>query len=113
MSTFATLENLRVVRGAVEHYSLQPGEADSFAAEYSRQIDGITGDDLSCEVDADVGEILLTLLNRKDYERAGRVLDAVRSAYAHRLVSIAYGERPKPEHSSGHAARVACLMGGL
>jgi hypothetical protein len=105
------LDNLRTVPGATEHYSMQPGEADAFAQEYAARLDSINGDDLSNELDEQVCDILLTLLNRQDYERAGRVLDAVRSAYAHRLVSVSYGERPRPEHDGGHAARVACLMG--
>ncbi len=109
----ATLDNLRTTRSATEHYSLQPGEADAFAAQYAATLAAISGDDLSNEIDAEVGDVLITLLDRGDHERAGKVLAAVRSALARRLVARSYGDKPAPQFDSGHAARVACLMGEL
>lgn len=113
MNAITNIDNLRTVRGATEHYSLQPGEADAFAQEYAAAVASINGDDLGNEIDAEVGDILIQLLDRGDYGRVGTVLSAVRSALAHRLVARSYGDRPAPQHDSGHAARVACLMGGL
>ena len=106
-------DNLRTTRSAVEHYSLQPGEADAFAQEYAARLASINGDDLGNEIDEEVGDVLITLLDRGDYERAGKVLAAVRSALAHRITARWFGDKPAPEHDSAHAAKVACLMGGL
>lgn len=91
------LDNLRLVRSTTLYdYSAQ-----------SSTVVTVTPEDLSNEIDETACAAVMAALDRGQFELAGRVIEAIRSALLQRYIALAHGERPDPRFDMEAAIKSA------